>query len=187
MLLFVFVTTPSAQCQNHTTNCETIKFPKLKGIQKLLHVWWSEHGYQHGYTFLPDNPGRLDICKCMITHWDCLCYLLEHTNFDQISWIFIKYFIVFPCNRHGYMNLVTRHHSLVSCMIISLSGWSSPECLLLPSSADMVAWIELAEGDLVAIIVNPPEGEVWYLCILSNGTECIVTQIGDDIAGYASA
>jgi len=52
----------------------------------------------------------------------------------------------------------------------------------------MSAQIELVEkGGLVATTVNPPEGEVCYLCILSIGTECIVTQIGDDIAGYGCA
>jgi len=43
----------------------------------------------------------------------------------------------------------------------------------------MSAQIELVEkGGLVATTVNPPEGEVCFLSMSSNGTECIWTKIG---------
>jgi len=51
----------------------------------------------------------------------------------------------------------------------------------------MAAQIELAEGGLVAAIANPPEGEVCFLCATSNETECIWTEIGDDIVDYGCA
>jgi len=49
----------------------------------------------------------------------------------------------------------------------------------------MAAPIELAAGGLVAEIVNPPDGEVCFLCMSTNGTECIWAEIGDDIIEYA--
>ncbi len=48
----------------------------------------------------------------------------------------------------------------------------------------MAAQIDPAEAALVALIVNPPEGDVCFLCATSDGRECVWNEIGPDIVAF---
>jgi len=51
----------------------------------------------------------------------------------------------------------------------------------------MAAHIDAGVEALVANIANPPDGKVCFLCLTSNGTECIWNEIGDDITSHGHA
>jgi len=48
----------------------------------------------------------------------------------------------------------------------------------------MTAQIEIQEAALVAVLANPVEGGVCFLCTSTDGTECMWDEIGDDITGH---
>jgi len=48
----------------------------------------------------------------------------------------------------------------------------------------MAAHIDAAVEALVADIANPPDGEVCFLCVSSDGAECVWNEIGDDITSH---
>jgi len=51
----------------------------------------------------------------------------------------------------------------------------------------MAAQVDACEAALVALLANPLEGEVCFLCYTSNGAECVWEEIGDNITGHGRA
>jgi len=51
----------------------------------------------------------------------------------------------------------------------------------------MAAPVDVPNAALVAVIANPPEGEVCFLCASTNGNECVWDEVGQDIIGSGRA
>jgi len=51
----------------------------------------------------------------------------------------------------------------------------------------MAAQIEIQEAALVAVLDNPVKGDVCFLCVSTDSTECMWDEIGNDIMGHGWA
>jgi len=54
----------------------------------------------------------------------------------------------------------------------------------LPQVTSMAAQVDPAEAALIVLIVNPPNGEVCFLCATTKGRECVWNEIGHDIVAF---
>jgi len=49
----------------------------------------------------------------------------------------------------------------------------------------MAAQLDIPDATLVAVLQNPLQEEVYFLCTTSNGAECVWDEVGGDIIGYS--
>jgi len=47
--------------------------------------------------------------------------------------------------------------------------------------------LDVPNGALIAVLANPPEGEVCFLCSSTNGRECIWNEVGSDVISSGRA